>query len=129
MTDAQRIAELEAELAVVTADNAAFLVRMKYDCYDKYGYCLLCEAQKPAHNSSCITQAEHPGRRLLERLEAAERLKIVAQKIQDEILPRDIFVGCDDCVNEACECDRGIQITRQLTEALAAYDKVKEPSE
>lgn len=45
-------------------------------------------------------------------------------KIHDEIYPREIFIGCDDCGNETCDCDRGVQISRQLADAIDAYAKV-----
>lgn len=64
-----------------------------------------------------------------ERLEAADRLKTAAQKMHDEIFPRTIFVGCDDCCNETCECIRGVQIARQLTDALDACAETEETVE
>ncbi len=175
MTDAQRIAELESQLAAATAEriltirllgedyssdddrpldslvgealaqkdnetqqltavNAALLEAIRKDPYRTGNFrdvCIFCDhpfrRNGVAHEWNCILVAEHPGSQLLERLEAADRLQTVAQKIQTEIYPREIFVGCDECCNETCECDRGVQITRQLTEALDACTKAKEP--
>ena len=62
--------------------------------------------------------------RVLDIALAAEKLNAAAQKIHDEIYPREIFIGCDDCVNETCDCDRGVQISRQLADAIDVYSKV-----
>ena len=41
---------------------------------------------------------------LLDRVEAGEKLKTAAQKVHDEIYPREVFVGCDSCRDETCDC-------------------------
>ena len=58
---------------------------------------------------------------LLDIAKAGEKLNTAAQKIHDEIYPRTIFVGCDDCCNETCDCCRGVQISRQLADGLDAF--------
>lgn len=58
------------------ADKAVLLEVMKKQPaveHDGDLYCRWCNAPEPDHQESCITQANHPGSKLLERLEAADK--------------------------------------------------------
>ena len=79
MTDEQRIADLQSQLAEVTAGYAALYSTATGACWqsgDTEDFCIFCGNQNDgydSHDELCILVAEHPGRQLLERLEAAEK--------------------------------------------------------
>lgn len=104
--------DAEHRLAVVTADNAALLKEINEHCWqpgDTSDYCVFCltdyELASGFHGGECITEAEHPGSRFLERLKAAEKV-----------------------ITEARDATQMVG-TGNLERALADYDKVEELNE
>lgn len=134
MTDEQRIAELEAELSVVTADNAAFLEAvgeayyflMKFDRKESQEKYVTGILRKVCHAGN----VKHPGSRLLERLELMQVALEESVKFQSHYAKmlnthdggqRIGFSGCEEWIAQLRECGK--------LPTLAAYDKAKEPSE
>lgn len=104
----EQIVELESRLEVAEADNDARAQAMRDTCFqhgDLVDYCVHCGIES-GHEIGCIVEADHPGSQILERLEAAEK---ALNRIK-ESKKTDMYTA------------RGM-----ITDALAAYDKAKEP--
>lgn len=118
LSSQRKVAELESQLAVVTADSTALLNSMKQNCFqpgDLHDVCIFCDVYSPRHDPDCILAAEHPGSRLLERLEAAEKLF----QFCDEKLGSWLSAAISDDVS----CKEFKDVCEGFFEALAAYEK------
>lgn len=150
-------AELESQLAEATTDNAALLEAMKRNCFqpgDVNDVCIFCEAWSPWHGPACILLAEHPGSRLLERLETANKntlsrftsietdpercggkpvllgTRFTAAQVLSQLAAGDSvkFLEDDLSLNVKHVKTFLLELGDFLNdEALAAYDKAKEP--
>jgi hypothetical protein len=62
-------------------------------------------------------------------LAAAEWMRFRVVEFRQLIYPKDIFVGCEDCENDSCDCDPGVKHLRRMNNAIAAYAALSDPAE
>lgn len=137
LTPEQRITDLESQLVEATADNTALLEAMGNG---RWGWddsnCVFCDDDAYSHTADCILRAEHPGSRLLERLEDLDDALSCYKAINEDLKQR--LEAADVCVEVLLKIvglyERRFQglLNKQIEEhapgALAAYDKLKEPT-